>query len=118
MSQDWRTLTQQDLDAIRAIIREELASRPKQTEECVEVGMIHVSHLGLSKRALRGLNRLGISTIKQLTNTTPDELMETKNFGMTSLTEVRDKLRKFNFCLKNDLEELSKRIVANHEVSG
>ena len=33
---------------------------------------------------------------------TADELLESKNFGMTSLTEVRDKLRQYGLALRGD----------------
>ena len=33
---------------------------------------------------------------------TADELLESKNFGMTSLTEVREKLRQFGLTLRGD----------------
>ena len=36
--------------------------------------------------------RLGISTIGELLRRTGDELLECKNFGVTSLNEVREKL--------------------------
>ncbi len=34
------------------------------------------------------MNRLGINTLGDLVKRTADELLESKNFGMTSLTEV------------------------------
>ena len=52
-----------------------------------------VSDLNLSVRARKCMNRLGINTLGELIQRTADELLESKNFGMTSLTEVREKLR-------------------------
>ena len=51
-----------------------------------------MSDLNLSVRARKCMNRLGINTLGDLVQRTADELLEAKNFGMTSLNEVREKL--------------------------
>lgn len=61
-----------------------------------------VSDLNLSVRARKCMNRLGINSMGDLVNRTADELLESKNFGMTSLTEVREKLRQYNLTLRGD----------------
>ena len=61
-----------------------------------------VSDLNLSVRARKCMNRLGINTLGDLIQRTADELLESKNFGMTSLTEVREKLRQFGLTLRGD----------------
>jgi DNA-directed RNA polymerase subunit alpha len=61
-----------------------------------------VSDLNLSVRARKCMNRLGINTLGELVQRTADELLESKNFGMTSLTEVRDKLRQYGLSLRGD----------------
>jgi DNA-directed RNA polymerase subunit alpha len=61
-----------------------------------------VSDLNLSVRARKCMNRLGINTLGELVQRTADELLESKNFGMTSLTEVRDKLSQFGLSLRGD----------------
>ena len=38
------------------------------------------------------MTRLGIQTLGELVNRSGDELLECKNFGITSLNEVREKL--------------------------
>jgi DNA-directed RNA polymerase subunit alpha len=48
--------------------------------------------LNLSVRARKCMIRLGITTINELVRKTGDELLDCKNFGVTSLNEVRDKL--------------------------
>jgi DNA-directed RNA polymerase subunit alpha len=48
------------------------------------------------------MNRLGIATLGELVQRTADELLEAKNFGMTSLTEVRDKLVQYGLKLRGD----------------
>jgi DNA-directed RNA polymerase subunit alpha len=61
-----------------------------------------VSDLNLSVRARKCMNRLGINTLGELIQRTADELLESKNFGMTSLTEVREKLRQYGLSLRGD----------------
>jgi DNA-directed RNA polymerase subunit alpha len=61
-----------------------------------------VSELNLSVRARKCMNRLGINSMGDLIQRTADELLESKNFGMTSLTEVREKLRQFGLTLRGD----------------
>jgi DNA-directed RNA polymerase subunit alpha len=61
-----------------------------------------VSELNLSVRARKCMNRLGINTLGELINRTADELLESKNFGMTSLNEVREKLRQYGLSLRGD----------------
>jgi DNA-directed RNA polymerase subunit alpha len=61
-----------------------------------------VAELNLSVRARKCMNRLGINTLGDLIHRTGDELLESKNFGMTSLTEVREKLRQLGLGLRGD----------------
>ena len=61
-----------------------------------------VSDLNLSVRARKCLTRLGIVTMGELVSRTPDELMSVRNFGVTSLNEIRAKLVDFDLKLRND----------------
>ncbi len=61
-----------------------------------------ISDLNLSVRARKCMSKLGIQTLGDLLNHTGDELLECKNFGITSLNEVRDKLSGMGIKLKND----------------
>lgn len=61
-----------------------------------------VSDLNLSVRARKCMARLGISTLGELTSRSADELLESKNFGVTSLNEVRSKLADLGLKLRND----------------
>jgi DNA-directed RNA polymerase subunit alpha len=61
-----------------------------------------VSDLNLSVRARKCMNRLGINTLGDLVQRTADELLESKNFGQTSLTEVREKLQQYGLGLRGD----------------
>jgi DNA-directed RNA polymerase subunit alpha len=61
-----------------------------------------ISDLNLSVRARKCMIRLGISTIGELVRRTGDELLECKNFGVTSLNEVREKLTSHALKLRGD----------------
>ena len=51
-----------------------------------------IGDLNLSVRARKCMTKLGIQTVGELLSHTGDELLECKNFGVTSLNEVREKL--------------------------
>jgi DNA-directed RNA polymerase subunit alpha len=61
-----------------------------------------VSDLNLSVRARKCMNRLNLNTIGELVSRTGDELMEAKNFGVTSLNEVKEKLTALGLKLRGD----------------
>jgi len=61
-----------------------------------------VTDLDLSVRARKCMNRLGIQTIGELVRRTADELLECKNFGVTSLKEIREKLTVYNIKLRGE----------------
>jgi len=61
-----------------------------------------VADLNLSVRARKCMSRLGITTLGELVLRNPDELLESKNFGVTSLNEVRAKLTDLGLRLRND----------------
>lgn len=61
-----------------------------------------ISDLNLSVRARKCMARLGLNSIGQLIRKTGDDLLECKNFGVTSLTEVREKLTQFGLKLRGD----------------
>lgn len=63
---------------------------------------VPVSDLNLSVRSRKCMTRLGISTVGELIQRTPDELLSAKNFGVTSLNEIRDKLNEIGVKLRND----------------
>jgi DNA-directed RNA polymerase subunit alpha len=48
------------------------------------------------------MNRLGIQTIGELVRKTADELLECKNFGVTSLKEIRERLTVYNIKLRGE----------------
>lgn len=60
------------------------------------------SDLNLSVRARKCMARLGITTLGELVQRTPDEMLATKNFGVTSLNEIRQQLAELGLKLRND----------------
>lgn len=61
-----------------------------------------VTDLNLSVRSRKCMTRLGITTIGELVQRTPDELLAAKNFGVTSLNEIRQRLTEHGLKLRND----------------
>lgn len=61
-----------------------------------------ISELSLSVRARKCMVRLGINTVGELIRHTGDELLECKNFGVTSLNEVREKLAALGLKLRGE----------------
>jgi DNA-directed RNA polymerase subunit alpha len=61
-----------------------------------------ISDLNLSVRARKCMARLGLTLIGELIRKTGDDLLECKNFGVTSLNEVREKLTTLGLKLRGD----------------
>ena len=61
-----------------------------------------IADLNLSVRARKCMIRLGLNTIGELLRRTGDDLLECKNFGVTSLNEVREKLTIQGLKLRGD----------------
>ena len=61
-----------------------------------------IAELNLSVRARKCMSKLNLQTVGDLLARTGDELLECKNFGVTSLNEVREKLSALGLKLRND----------------
>ncbi len=61
-----------------------------------------IAELNLSVRARKCMGKLGVTTVGDLMRHTADQLLEQKNFGVTSLTEVRQKLAEIGLKLHGD----------------
>ena len=61
-----------------------------------------MSDLNLSVRARKCMTRLGLTTIGELIRKSGDDLLECKNFGVTSLNEIREKLTHVGLKLRGD----------------
>jgi len=59
-----------------------------------------IGDLELSVRARRALDRLGVKTVLELINKTEAELLGCKNFGVTSLNEIKERLTDFGLSLR------------------
>jgi len=59
-----------------------------------------VSDLELSVRSRKALQRLNINTLAELASRTEDELLGCKNFGQTSLNEIKQQLVTFGMNLR------------------
>jgi len=62
-------------------------------------GAVLVADLELSARSRKALDRLGIATLGDLAALTEEKLLACKNFGETSLNEVKQILRRHNMTL-------------------
>jgi DNA-directed RNA polymerase subunit alpha len=82
----------------------EFRYRPQTNLSPEEQAMLSkpVSELNLSVRARKCMNRLNIATLGDLCSRTSDELLEAKNFGITSLNEVKEKLTIMGLKLRGD----------------
>ncbi|MBE0534646.1 MAG: tetratricopeptide repeat protein [Phycisphaerae bacterium] len=59
-----------------------------------------VEEMELSVRSRRALTRLGVKTILDLIQKTEAELLGCKNFGVTSLNEIKDRLTSYGLSLR------------------
>jgi DNA-directed RNA polymerase subunit alpha len=58
--------------------------------------------LNLTVRSRKCLSRLGITSVGELVAKSADELLTVRNFGVTSLNEIRAKLTEVGMALRND----------------
>ncbi len=81
---------------------EPLPSFTEPVEEETEIHGLPVTELNLSVRARKCTTKLGITTIGELVRRTGEDLMECKNFGVTSLNEVRERLAERGLKLRGE----------------
>jgi DNA-directed RNA polymerase subunit alpha len=67
-----------------------------------EIYNLPIGELNLSVRAKKCTTKLGIASIGDLVRRTAEDLLECKNFGVTSLNEVREKLSERGLKLRGD----------------
>jgi DNA-directed RNA polymerase subunit alpha len=60
-----------------------------------------VTELELSVRSRKALQRLGVTTLGELAMRSEPELLAIKNFGQTSLTEIKRQLETFGLTLRD-----------------
>ena len=83
-----RAARRQIMDKLKGTGKEQLLGKP-------------VSELQLSVRARKALQLLNIQTLGDLASHTEAELMGVKNFGATSLVEVKEKLTQMGLALRS-----------------
>ena len=97
-------LTQQNLrlgQGLEDVDSEPLSPRnPLEASADPEVLDTTIDVLNLSVRSRRCMERLNVRLIRDLINKTEVELMSAKNFGMTSLTEIKQKLGEKGLALR------------------
>jgi len=76
-------------------------ARDMSPEEQAMLSMT-IADMQFSVRSRKCMARLGITTVGELVQHTPDELLSAKNFGVTSLNEIRAKLSEHGIKLRND----------------
>jgi DNA-directed RNA polymerase subunit alpha len=74
---------------------------PLEATASPEVLQKSIDELDLSVRSRRCMERLEVRTIRDLINKTEVELMSAKNFGMTSLNEIKRKLGELGLGLRS-----------------
>ena len=89
----------QSLQSHYSRMREEIYDeiRDKASDEVLNKS---INNLNFSVRARKALQLLGVQTVGDLATRTEAELMGVKNFGATSLVEVREVLGSFNLELR------------------
>lgn len=61
-----------------------------------------ISSLNLSVRSRKCMTRADVKTIGELVKKTADQLLQCKNFGVSSLKEIREKLAELNLSLSGE----------------
>ncbi len=79
----------------------ELSTDEPSADDQEMLGM-SIGELNLSVRARKCTTKLGINTIGELVRRTAEDLLECKNFGVTSLNEVREKLTERGLKLRGE----------------
>jgi DNA-directed RNA polymerase subunit alpha len=79
---------------------EPVAAEPLGEDQ--EIYNLPIGELNLSVRAKKCTTKLGIVSIGDLARRTAEDLLECKNFGVTSLNEVREKLGERGLKLRGD----------------
>ncbi|WP_062463075.1 DNA-directed RNA polymerase subunit alpha [Demequina soli] len=79
---------------------------PSDTDESLEEDYNQpIEELNLTQRSYNCLKREGIHTVGELTARSEADLMDIRNFGQKSITEVKEKLAELGFSLKDSAVE-------------
>ncbi|MAH06904.1 hypothetical protein CMI38_01480 [Candidatus Pacearchaeota archaeon] len=97
---DMDKLGAKSCEAIMAGLVEKGLYQPTKEDSRADMLKRPVTDLNLSRRSKKCMTRLGIGTIGELVGYDEIDLLETRNFGLTGLNEVRDKLGKRGLSLR------------------
>lgn len=89
-------------------IGEEETAEERPAADAKEILMRPISSLDLSVRAANVMREEGISTVGELARRSQDELLQLKNFGKTTLNEVKKKLTELGLDLGMDVDSILK----------
>ncbi len=81
---------------LSTVVREDLAPEVRAKLD------LSVADMNLTVRSRKCLSRLGITSVAELVSKSADELLSVRNFGVTSLNEIRAKLTEIGLALRND----------------
>jgi DNA-directed RNA polymerase subunit alpha len=92
----------QSVEQHQAEVKQQVYDQIKTEGDDQSNGMLDksVNELNLSVRARKALALLSVTTIGDLVMKTEAELMGVKNFGMTSLVEIKERLEEFGISLR------------------
>ena len=82
---------------------------PALPPDAAAYGNKPVSELELSVRSRKALQRLGVTTVGELAIRSEAELLSIKNFGQTSLIEIKQQLERFGLTLRKPGPDLRLR---------
>ncbi|MFM8636077.1 MAG: DNA-directed RNA polymerase subunit alpha C-terminal domain-containing protein [Planctomycetia bacterium] len=88
--------------ATETVVEEPVPVPEEPSADEQEIYSASINDLNLSVRARKCMTKLGINTIGELVRRTGEDLMECKNFGVTSLNEVREKLSERGLRLRGE----------------
>jgi len=88
--------------AAPAVFEEPVQEEAEPSADEQELLSQPITELNLSVRARKCTTKLGINFISELVRRTAEDLMECKNFGVTSLNEVREKLTERGLKLRGE----------------
>ena len=85
--------------------QEKLEEARKAQQELLEKLDLPIEHLELGARASNCLSGENIRLLKDLVIRSESDLLKIRNFGKTSLSEIKERLQKLNLTLGMELPE-------------
>src|ERR1700690_908055 len=95
-----------DAEAPKTMFHDE--HRERRADRFSMILKIPVTDFELSVRSRNCLNKMNVKTLGDLTRVSEEHLLSSKNFGETSLTEIKEMLQSKGLRLGQSLEEGSR----------